>query len=502
MDPVNEHPPPSLSLSAQEWIDDVCLLFEQSWKAGRTPRLEEFLEDVPAGQREVLLRELLRLELHYRTLKGENPTAAEYQRRLPGMEEIMLSLFPSAPTPTVVGEAATGPYFPPGQETGYDKPLPPISTVPRNKEAAGIGPQFQTEQPRTGPDRVGGRELPAAERQLGRPAAGCEGIANLPERLRLAEKKQATDPRRRMAARGVLIVNVLVLLTVGVLGWLWSHEGRTARDKRVRQEVENAHGLLGDQFALVQTLPLERFAALADDLRALRYRPTRFRPYKSPFGVLVAVLWSRDGLEWQLSRGHSAAEAHEENIRQQEQGFHPTDVAAYIDGGKERFATLWVKTDGKQPARIMIAGKVDEAHGRDWKALADAGLYPTTYQVLLTPEENWLHSYIWVQSRVPPWGFWYGMDEAAYVGHLKGQLVPTDVSLTAFRGQPRFSAAFQASPTHEYTELHGHTPFEHLVQCRRLAAQGYRPVALAVTELPGLPLITASSWKRPVVPGQ
>ena len=44
-------PPPeanleSLSLSAAERIDAICVRYEKSWKAGQTPRLEEYLDGV------------------------------------------------------------------------------------------------------------------------------------------------------------------------------------------------------------------------------------------------------------------------------------------------------------------------------------------------------------------------------------------------------------------------------------------------------------------------
>src|SRR3954454_2526481 len=40
-------------------IDDACNRFEAAWKAGRGPRIEEFLGDVPGAGRAELLRHLL-----------------------------------------------------------------------------------------------------------------------------------------------------------------------------------------------------------------------------------------------------------------------------------------------------------------------------------------------------------------------------------------------------------------------------------------------------------
>src|SRR5207248_10685976 len=52
-------------------------------KKGRRPRLERYLAQVPAGAQPELLRELLVLELEYRTEKGEEPAPEEYRHRFP-----------------------------------------------------------------------------------------------------------------------------------------------------------------------------------------------------------------------------------------------------------------------------------------------------------------------------------------------------------------------------------------------------------------------------------
>ena len=36
---------PTLSLSAKQRIDRVCLVFEDAWRSGRQPQLEEYLAD-------------------------------------------------------------------------------------------------------------------------------------------------------------------------------------------------------------------------------------------------------------------------------------------------------------------------------------------------------------------------------------------------------------------------------------------------------------------------
>ncbi len=62
-----------LSEEAVWRLEEACCRFEEAWQAGRRPRLEDFLTDAEGPEREALLRELLRLELHYRCRAGEGP---------------------------------------------------------------------------------------------------------------------------------------------------------------------------------------------------------------------------------------------------------------------------------------------------------------------------------------------------------------------------------------------------------------------------------------------
>ena len=64
----------------------------------------------------------------------------------------------------------------------------------------------------------------------------------------------------------------------------------------------------------------------------------------------------------------------------------------------------------------------------------------------------------------------------------------------------RYSAVWHDSATRVSAETHALDPAANLARCRQLAAEGYRPVSLAVAEtVPGLPLVGASVWHLPVV---
>jgi WD40 repeat protein len=106
--PVTDSLPLALALR----VDEICLRFEDAWKAepdsGRRPALEECLADSPEPERSVLAGELIRLDVCYRRQKGEAPRAEDYA-----------AVFPAGP-PHWLAEAVAPPeedhFCPPGYE--------------------------------------------------------------------------------------------------------------------------------------------------------------------------------------------------------------------------------------------------------------------------------------------------------------------------------------------------------------------------------------------------
>ncbi len=108
----------SLSLSAEERLEPHCARFEAAWQTGSPPLLEDFLARVAAADRPHLLRELLRLDLHYRLKGPAAPTPGEYLQRFPNDEALVREeldravaaggLPPSVPGYEVLGELGRG----------------------------------------------------------------------------------------------------------------------------------------------------------------------------------------------------------------------------------------------------------------------------------------------------------------------------------------------------------------------------------------------------------
>ena len=66
---------------ASEGTEQVCARFEQTWRSGQRPRIEDFLVGRTEPQRGLLLRRLLLLEWTARKEKDQQPTVLEYCER-------------------------------------------------------------------------------------------------------------------------------------------------------------------------------------------------------------------------------------------------------------------------------------------------------------------------------------------------------------------------------------------------------------------------------------
>jgi serine/threonine protein kinase/formylglycine-generating enzyme required for sulfatase activity len=97
-------------------VDAICDCFEEAWRTGERPRIEEWLDQAPEAHRGRLLRELLSLELYYRIKKGERPIREEYDARFPAFPQAVAAAFADVES---VGDVETGPHAP---APGADEP--------------------------------------------------------------------------------------------------------------------------------------------------------------------------------------------------------------------------------------------------------------------------------------------------------------------------------------------------------------------------------------------
>src|SRR5262245_18562820 len=98
----------ALGESALARIDELCDRFEAAWKAGGTPDLSALLGEATPEQRPALFRELFRLEMHYRRLRGEEPRTEEYLQTCPEHADWLRGQLAEGGLPAVPGYELLG----------------------------------------------------------------------------------------------------------------------------------------------------------------------------------------------------------------------------------------------------------------------------------------------------------------------------------------------------------------------------------------------------------
>jgi formylglycine-generating enzyme required for sulfatase activity len=225
----------------------------------------------------------------------------------------------------------------------------------------------------------------------------------------------------------------------------------TVPSASLRQQIERADGLLAERFALVQTLPLDHFAALAEGLRPSGYRPARFQPYPRGQGTGVAALWVRDGGDWRVLDGVSAERIRRQDAMHRQEGYEPVDVAGWLGPGnpvRECYAALWARVADRPVQSRMYVALTEDRHLPDgYEPAQKAGLRPLTALSLQGADRARRYSGIW--GHVPSSYNWvtpnYWIDEVDYRRRLSPDRAQFHVNV---RPAPRQTA-------HEYarTEL-------------------------------------------------
>jgi hypothetical protein len=93
----SERPPgPESVTDSQLWrIDQICDGFETAWKSARRPQIEAFVGATVGPGRQLLLRELVLLDVHYRRRQGETPGITDYRQQFPELAETWLEAEPT-----------------------------------------------------------------------------------------------------------------------------------------------------------------------------------------------------------------------------------------------------------------------------------------------------------------------------------------------------------------------------------------------------------------------
>src|SRR5262249_3158917 len=95
-------PTDPLPLTLLKRVDEACDRFEEAWRAGQQPRIEDFLPTEIGPERLQFFRKLLEVEGDVRCANGEKPTLEQYEPRFPEYLEsvkVLLALTDSIRSP-------------------------------------------------------------------------------------------------------------------------------------------------------------------------------------------------------------------------------------------------------------------------------------------------------------------------------------------------------------------------------------------------------------------
>ncbi|MGD9645295.1 MAG: protein kinase [Pirellulales bacterium] len=106
--------PHHVRISRADPLDRLCDDFEQAWRQGEPPRLEQFLQGLVEPERVAAFRKLLVIEISCRLRAGESPAAPEYEQRFPQYAALVSGHFEGSTknfsqTPTHVNQTFQGP---------------------------------------------------------------------------------------------------------------------------------------------------------------------------------------------------------------------------------------------------------------------------------------------------------------------------------------------------------------------------------------------------------
>jgi serine/threonine protein kinase/WD40 repeat protein len=143
MTPKTQAGQSALPFVALQRIDDLCSRFEDAWKAGQRPVVEEYLAEATGKERPELLLELLLLECEYRRRQGEQPGPDEYLIRFPDLPDTVRAVFAPDLSPVPQTQPLDS-RFADGSSCGLEEPAirnpqSAIETVPGYELLARLG---------------------------------------------------------------------------------------------------------------------------------------------------------------------------------------------------------------------------------------------------------------------------------------------------------------------------------------------------------------------------
>jgi hypothetical protein len=275
-----------------------------------------------------------------------------------------------------------------------------------------------------------------------------------------------------------------------------------------QQAIEQAQGIVTEDFAFTQTLPLGSLRSAMDALTTAGYRPLRIRPFPTQSGTLVAATWDRAGRRFRWADDLSRDALAIENVKEREAGLILTELAGYRTDNRHLFIAIWGEPPQQDVEFDFYAGLTSTESDKAYLRFKKRGLRARSRHFFPAEDGTLRHSMIWAKYPDEPadWNFWHG-NSAEFALRSRLARFPLDVHLSRSLGQdppravPHYGGVWhKLHPQLEARTLDALSPAELLAAARKLPGEGYRPRTVAVAEITtNVPLRSLSVWERPVI---
>ncbi len=197
-------------------------------------------------------------------------------------------------------------------------------------------------------------------------------------------------------------------------------------DSAIQASIESSHGMIGERFAYVVDMPMDKFIDVAEKLRTSGYRPTRVRPYSnssspllvreaglstSPLllgeglGVRVSAIWTRDTKRWVLETNVAKSALPTVDKNAEKDGLLIDDICVMPsreEAPDPSCIVLWSEPTGEKEQRRVVVDVTDQNIVQTNTQLMDNGIQSQrTIAVRVNSNGERFYSGIWSNQGAP-----------------------------------------------------------------------------------------------------
>jgi CubicO group peptidase (beta-lactamase class C family) len=245
-------------------------------------------------------------------------------------------------------------------------------------------------------------------------------------------------------------------------------------------------------------VPAARYQCEVDRMVAAGYRPDWVDAFDVAGTVRFNALFVPAGsTAWSAFHGLSGAGYQDRFDALTDAGYRPEQVDSYLDGGRVRYAGLFVREPGS--GFVAYHGLTAAAHQDRFEDLRDRGYRPTSVSVVATGGErrytavydHGVEGSFWLKSRLSPEQYRQVFDRQLERGrrpvYLNGY---TDTD-----GSPRLAVVFASEPDGPFRARHGLTSAQYQAAWNEAVADGLRTEVVTGYDDGGARY--AAVWGRP-----